>query len=118
MAEALNRQKEIFLAALDLGSPDKRASYLVKACGADEPLRRQVEAMLHAYAAPDSFLERPAVAMGPTIDEIQRQPDEVRGLRVGPYKLLQKLGEGGMGMVSSPNSNPWTLMALDVRKMS
>jgi hypothetical protein len=76
------------------------ASAAVQACGADVTLRRQIEAMLQAHAAPDSFLEKPAAAMGPTIDD-PRTPDETEapGTRVGPYKLLQQVGEGGMGTV-------------------
>ena len=72
MAEASNRQKDLFLKALELSSPDERAAFLAQACGAEVTLRRQVEAMLHAHAASDSFLERPAAAMGPTIDEPSR----------------------------------------------
>src|SRR5438045_381246 len=101
MAESLNRPKDIFLGALDLSSPDEQAAFLAQACGSDVALRRQVEAMLQAYRAPDSFLEKPAAAMGPTIDELPHSRDftEAPGTRVGPYKLLQKVGEGGMGTV-------------------
>src|SRR5438105_15190068 len=99
MAESSNRPKDIFLQALDLSSPDERTAFLAKACGCDESLRRQVEAMLQAHATPDSFLEKPAAAMGPTVDDLPRHPDEAPGTRVGPYKLLQQVGEGGMGTV-------------------
>ena len=104
MAESSNRQKDIFLNALDLSLPAERAAFGAHACGSDESLRRQVEAMLQVHSTPDSFLEKPAAAMGPTIDEPPRRPEEHGssagpGARVGPYKLLQQLGEGGMGVV-------------------
>ena len=60
MAESSNRQKDIFLKAADLPSPGERAAFLAQACAGDDALRQQVEAMLKAHAAPDSFLEKPA----------------------------------------------------------
>jgi hypothetical protein len=67
MAGSSNRQKELFLAALDVPSAHERDAFLAEACGPDEALRRQVEAMLKAHAAPDSFLEKPAAAMALTV---------------------------------------------------
>jgi len=105
MAESSNRDKDIFLQALELTSSTERAAFLAQACGADDGLRRQVEAMLQAQATPDSFLEKPAAALGITTDAIQeisgadRQPRADRGTRIGPYKLLEQIGEGGMGVV-------------------
>jgi hypothetical protein len=105
MAESSNRPKDIFLQALDLSSPGKRAAFLSQACGADDELRRQVEALLQAHGAPDSFLEKPAAALGQTIDAPDGSPQatalssEGVGSRIGPYKLLEQIGEGGMGVV-------------------
>jgi serine/threonine protein kinase/WD40 repeat protein len=104
MLESSNRQKDIFLKALDLVSPAEQAAFLGQACGGDVALRRQIEAMLQAHAERDSFLEKPAAALSPTIDEPtqcteERAGTERLGTRVGPYKLLQQLGEGGMGVV-------------------
>src|ERR1051325_6763173 len=49
MATSSNRQKEIFLKALDLTSADARTAYLAQACDGDEAMRRQIDAMLQAH---------------------------------------------------------------------
>src|SRR5215472_521225 len=87
----------IFHAARDIPDPDRRREYVREACGGDEARIAHVEALLAAADAPDSLLDRPAgrdpVA---TFD----QPTTVRpGTVIGPYKLLQQIGEGGMGTV-------------------
>src|SRR6202050_5245546 len=79
-----------------LGKPDpERTAYVDQACGGDPGLRQRVLALLeaHAGAGGESFLTLPP----------RRAPsdvaDEGPGTRVGPYKLLQQIGEGGMGVV-------------------
>ncbi len=105
MAESSNRQKDIFLKAIELSSPDDRAAFVAQSCGSDVVLRRQIEAMLHAHRVPDSFLEKPAAALGLTVDAADGIPktnglrSESVGTRMGPYKLLEQIGEGGMGVV-------------------
>src|SRR5437016_4854661 len=91
------RANDLFLKALELRSPGERQEYLDGACAGDAALRAEVEALLEASARAGSFLEAPAPAPGVTVDEapVAERP----GMVIGPYKLLQQLGEGGMGTV-------------------
>ncbi len=93
------RANDLFLKALELRSADKRQEYLNGACAEDAALRAEVEALLEASARAGSFLESPAHApnLVPTIDE--PSVTEGPGNIIGPYKLLQQIGEGGMGIV-------------------
>src|SRR5262249_43021501 len=63
MAESSTPPKHLFLSALDLATGAERTAFLDRACGADLSLRRQIEAMLRAHFAGDSFLEKPAAAL-------------------------------------------------------
>jgi serine/threonine-protein kinase len=86
--------KELFLAALEVAQAD-RTNWLEREC-ADVDLRERLERMLQAHDAPHSLLDAPAPALVPTIDEpITERPGTV----IGPYKLLEQIGEGGMGLV-------------------
>jgi eukaryotic-like serine/threonine-protein kinase len=93
--------KEVFLAALAI-APAERAAWLEQACGQDAELRQRAELMLAAHDSPQSLLDRPtfvaersdAVTGACTGAEAER-PDSV----IGHYKLLQQIGEGGMGTV-------------------
>src|SRR5262249_53361391 len=60
--------------------------------------RREVEALLHAHDDSAGFLRDPAPRPRETID-VADQPSEGPGTVIGPYKLLQQIGEGGMGVV-------------------
>ena len=88
---------EIFNEALDRGSPAERAAYLDRACAGDPALRARVEALLAVHDRAGEFLEAPALA--PTIDASPPEPAECAGTVIGPYKLLERIGEGGMGAV-------------------
>ena len=87
---------DIYLAALERESAQERSAYLEDACAGNPELRRRVERLLEAQANIGSFLEAPAPEICPTVN----QPiTESAGTRIGPYKLLEKIGEGGMGVV-------------------
>jgi eukaryotic-like serine/threonine-protein kinase len=91
------REEQLFHQVLEQAA-DRRAAFLEAACGGDAELRHRVEVLLRAQANPGSFLLSPAHGVGhsPTHDH---PPAERPGTQIGPYKLLQQIGEGGMGIV-------------------
>jgi len=95
MAEKPSEQS-IFLHAVGLASPADRAAYLEEV-GRDNPrLRAEIDALLAAHdrLGAEQPPSRPKIAR--TIDE---PATERPGTVIGPYKLLQQIGEGGMGVV-------------------
>src|SRR5688572_21781420 len=87
----------VFSAALAKQSPEERAAYLEQVCAGDEDLRRSAERLLNAYLVVGSFLESPAADSAVTTDH--RPIAERPGTVIGPYKLLEQIGEGGFGVV-------------------
>jgi WD40 repeat protein/serine/threonine protein kinase len=85
----------IFCDALELTSLAERAAYLDRICGDDPDLRRRVERLLEAHVEAEGFLAvRPSVAA--VTSEVRA---EAAGTIIGPYKLLEQIGEGGFGVV-------------------
>src|SRR5206468_1295299 len=79
--------------------PEKWEAYLAGACGDDAPLRSRVAALLQAHQEMGSFHEA-APAIARTIEMPAKPPIAAApGTIIGPYKLLQQIGEGGMGVV-------------------
>ncbi|MFI5460516.1 MAG: protein kinase [Isosphaerales bacterium] len=87
----------IFHAARDIPDPDRRRDYVREACGGDEARIAHIEALLAAADRTDSLLDRPAADI--TLATIDQPTAESPGTAIGPYKLLQQIGEGGMGTV-------------------
>ena len=88
-------EQKIFEEALerDVGL---RAHYLDEACGSDSELRRRIEHLLKLHEGAGEFFEKPAAEIVAVID----QPvSEKLGTQIGPYKLREQIGEGGMGVV-------------------
>jgi WD40 repeat protein/serine/threonine protein kinase len=102
----------IFAEALEQSDPTARAAYLDRACGVDAALRARVEALLAAHAGAGRFLEPdaapPPSAPEATVDSADGQPGtedyadptaRVGAILAGKYKLVEEIGEGGMGSV-------------------
>ncbi|MEO7799911.1 MAG: WD40 repeat domain-containing serine/threonine protein kinase [Opitutaceae bacterium] len=92
-------EEVIFADALAL-PPPVRDAFLGHACGADAPLRRRVESLLSGYDQEGALLDRLPVPEVNLANEPDRAAnDGETGTRIGRYKLLQRLGEGGHGTV-------------------
>src|SRR5262249_8050718 len=89
-------ERDIFIAALQKETPAEREAYLEEACRGNEALRRGVEALLEVHARAGSFLVSPAPGPVTTVEEPVR---EGPGAVIGSYKLMEQVGEGGMGLV-------------------
>jgi serine/threonine protein kinase len=90
-------ERDLFIAALKKPHPAERAAFLAEACAGDADLRRQVEALLREHDQLGSFLEAPPRALVTTGEDspLGKGPGTV----IGPYKLLEQIGEGGFGVV-------------------
>src|SRR5687767_1884613 len=101
------RVKELFVAALNLPDDPARRVFLDEACGGDAELRRRLDALLEAHDRPDAALDQPlavpdanAVTRTAPPDDPTPDPTAVVGAVIaGRYKLLECIGEGGMGTV-------------------
>src|SRR5262245_13365385 len=94
MAEQQRTEKSIFLAAVEIDSDPERAAYVKQACAGNPRLHAGVDALLRAHAKPQPMLDAPPTPE-PTSDE---QITEMPGTVIGPYKLLEQIGEGGFGV--------------------
>jgi serine/threonine protein kinase/tetratricopeptide (TPR) repeat protein len=91
-------ERSIFIAVLEMEDSSQRNAYLADACGADPALRERVEKLLAAHRAVGGVLDRPLIEDERTSP--LRATAEAAGLLIaGRYKLLEEIGEGGMGTV-------------------
>ncbi|MBL8823670.1 MAG: serine/threonine protein kinase [Planctomycetia bacterium] len=87
----------IFEAARRITSPEDRQAFLREKCGDDHALLQHLQALIKAFDEHQSFLETPPSELVRTVDS--DAANEHAGTIIGPYKLLQQIGEGGMGVV-------------------
>src|SRR5262245_46785805 len=91
---SFEKAKALFVDLVANVPPERWDARLAELAGGDEGLRRQVSRFLTAHREAGSFLDSPAPALGATLDE---PPREKPGTAIGPYKLVELIGEGGMG---------------------
>ena len=108
MSTRVPREKEVFCEALGITNPAQRSQFLDQACGADNALREQVERLLALSQNADDFFSECAPSLEPAAGDSKQvlsaaeaalEPELPESKRVGAYRLLQKLGEGGCGVV-------------------
>jgi serine/threonine-protein kinase len=93
-------EKAVFNVARTIPSLEARAEYLRQACGSDAELIERVQTLLRGYEEQASFLESSPAAIDVRRTALfDESIAERAGTVIGPYKLLQQIGEGGMGVV-------------------
>src|SRR3954452_132949 len=97
MRMAVESVRSIFLRAVERHSADEWPEYLDEACGHDPALRREVEILLRAHSELGGPLDH--LPLSPEQPPKSAGPLEAPGTVIGPYKLMDRVGEGGMGVV-------------------
>ena len=108
MNSRLPREKAVFGQALEISDPEQRRKFLDQACGTDLALSEAVEKLLAVSHSAGEFFKDCAPALEPSAADAEQvlsaaesalEGEPLETKRIGPYKLLQKLGEGGYGVV-------------------
>lgn len=97
--ERHRRSEEIFAQASELEAVAEREAFLVRACAGDAQLLLEVRSLLEALSRSEGFLQRPVVPGLAGMDGAVEFVDPALGRLVGPYRLRECLGVGGMGRV-------------------
>jgi eukaryotic-like serine/threonine-protein kinase len=103
-------EETVFAAALEKTNPTEQAAFLDQACAGDDALRARVETLLRSHPRGNNFPTQPGAEHGRTGTYMPHladddpsasppSPADAAGTRIGPYQLVEKLGEGGMGAV-------------------
>ena len=95
-AKQWEQVNNLFHAALER-EPDDRADFMDQACAGDEELRKEVESLIASHQQVASFIESPAADLA--ADLLAERQDKMVGRTVGPYRIVDLLGTGGMGEV-------------------
>ena len=112
MSSPLQREAEIFAAALEIESPADREAFLASACGDDAAIRGRIERLLGRQREAEGFFNRPppasSLGAGLPAASVPATPPATGVEKVGDwirqFRLLQKRGEGGGGEERAPGS--------------
>ena len=96
MSQQHSNIEAVFSAAIEIRSPREREAFLEHSCGDDSTLRTEVDRLLRAHFAAEGFLESPAAQIAPATNSPSL---EKLGSSIGPYRIVEELGEGGFGVV-------------------
>jgi serine/threonine protein kinase/tetratricopeptide (TPR) repeat protein len=93
MPEKWDQVKELFALALER-DPEERSGFLRQACAGDDSLRSEVESLLSSFDGTTTFLED-----CPAADLLSAQSRAMAGRRIGAYRIVREIGQGGMAVV-------------------
>ncbi len=97
MPENWDQVKEIFSQALER-HPEERSTFLRQACAGDDTLRAEIESLLSSFDGASNFLEEfPAADL--LSAQAQLLTEKMAGKRIGAYRILREIGQGGMAVV-------------------
>src|SRR2546430_12410059 len=96
MTSVAHHVESILAAAVEMASEAARREFVAQACAGDAELQRCVEELIESHFRAGSFLESP---VPDRVAPVAEQAGECPGTVIGPYRLLEPLGEGGFGVV-------------------